>query len=76
MKDIFYRIIDPYTPVGEKDILWEIMRMEEEHGTVYNDAELQSVFRNDAATISRQIDAIAKPVPASCKYTSDASNSC
>ena len=65
--------MDPYTQSGEKDILWEIMRMEEEHGTVYPDAELQPIY--DAAAVPGQIDSVAESISTGGKYTSDASTS-
>ena len=30
MEDILHTILNPYVSVSEKDILWEIMRLEEE----------------------------------------------
>lgn len=31
MEDILHTILNPYVSVSEKDILWEIMRLEEEN---------------------------------------------
>ena len=63
MEDILYTILNPYVSVSEKDILWEIMRLEEENELSTN-AELRKLSTN-ATALSRQINAVAKSVSAS-----------
>lgn len=64
MEDILHVILNPYVSVSEKDILWEIMRLEEENELSAN-AELRKLSTN-ATALSRQINAVAKSVSASC----------
>lgn len=40
MKDILHIILNPYVSITEKDILWEIMRLEEEDA-ISDNAELR-----------------------------------
>ena len=63
MEDILYMIINPYVSVSEKDILWEIMKLEEEDELSAN-AELRKLSTN-ATALSGQINAVAKSVSAS-----------
>ena len=63
MEDILHVILNPYVSVSEKDILWEIMRLEEEDELSTN-AELRKLSTN-ATALSRQINAVAKSVSAS-----------
>ena len=60
MKNIF----NLYLSNDEKDILWEIMRLEEQDA-ISNNAELRKLSTN-ATAIPGQIGAIAEPVSASC----------
>lgn len=48
MKDILHTILNPYVSVSEKDILWEIMRLEEEDELSAN-AELRELSTNATA---------------------------
>ena len=48
MEDILYMIINPYVSVSEKDILWEIMKLEEEDELSAN-AELRKLSTNATA---------------------------
>ena len=59
MKNIF----NLYLSSDEKDILWEIMRLEEQDAISTN-ADLRKLSTN-ATAIPGQINAIAKSVPAS-----------
>lgn len=59
MKNIF----NLYLSNDEKDILWEIMRLEEED--VSTNAELRKLSTN-ATAIPGQIGTIAEPVSANC----------
>lgn len=63
MEDILHIILNPYVSVSEKDILWEIMKLEEENELSAN-AELWNLSTN-ATALSGQINAIAKSVSAS-----------
>lgn len=58
MKNIF----NPYLSNDEKDILWEIMRLEENDATISTYAEL---FALSANTVPGQTCAVAEPVSAS-----------
>lgn len=59
MKNIF----NLYLSNDEKDILWEIMRLEEED--VSTNAELRKLSTN-ATAISGQIGTITEPISANC----------
>lgn len=59
MKNIF----NLYLSNDEKDILWEIMRLEEED--VSTNAELRKLSTN-ATAIPGQIGTIAEPISANC----------
>lgn len=59
MKNIF----NLYLSSDEKDILWEIMRLEEEN--VSTNADLRKLSTN-ATAIPGQIGAIAEPISANC----------
>lgn len=48
MEDILHVILNPYVSVSEKDILWEIMRLEEENELSIN-AELRKLSTNATA---------------------------
>lgn len=48
MEDILHIILNPYVSVSEKDILWEIMRLEEEDELSAN-AELRELSTNATA---------------------------
>lgn len=48
MENILHMIINPYVSVSEKDILWEIMRLEEEDELSAN-AELRKLSTNATA---------------------------
>lgn len=63
MEDILHIILNPYVSVSEKDILWEIMKLEEEDELSAN-AELWNLSTN-ATALSGQINAVAKSVSAS-----------
>ncbi len=63
MEDILHIILNPYVSVSEKDILWEIMKLEEENELSAN-TELWNLSTN-ATALSGQIDAVAKSVSAS-----------
>ena len=63
MEDILHVILNPYVSVSEKDILWEIMKLEEENELSAN-AELWNLSTN-ATALSGQINAVAKSVSAS-----------
>ena len=60
MKNIF----NLYLSNDEKDILWEIMRLEEEDAVSTN-AELRKLSTN-AAAIPGQIGTITEPISANC----------
>ena len=60
MKNIF----NLYLPNDEKDILWEIMRLEEEDAVSTN-AELRKLSTN-ATAIPGQIGTATEPVSANC----------
>ena len=60
MKNIF----NLYLSNDEKDILWEIMRLEEQDA-ISNNAELRKLSTN-ATAIPRQIGTITEPVSANC----------
>lgn len=63
MEDILHIILNPYVSVSEKDILWEIMKLEEENELSAN-AELWNLSTN-ATALSGQINAVTKSVSAS-----------
>lgn len=63
MEDILHIILNPYVSVSEKDILWEIMKLEEENELSAN-TELWNLSTN-ATALSGQINAVAKSVSAS-----------
>ena len=48
MEDILHTILNPYVSVSEKDILWEIMKLEEENELSAN-AELRTISTNATA---------------------------
>ena len=48
MENILHVILNPYVSVSEKDILWEIMRLEEENELSAN-AELRKLSTNATA---------------------------
>jgi hypothetical protein len=48
MEDILHVILNPYVSVSEKDILWEIMKLEEENELSTN-AELRTISTNATA---------------------------
>lgn len=48
MEDILHTILNPYVSVSEKDILWEIMKLEEENELSAN-AELRAISTNATA---------------------------
>lgn len=48
MEDILHTILNPYVSVSEKDILWEIMRLEEEDELSAN-AELRKLSADATA---------------------------
>ena len=48
MEDILHVILNPYVSVSEKDILWEIMKLEEENELSAN-AELRTIPTNATA---------------------------
>ncbi len=48
MKDILHIILNPYVSVSEKDILWEILELEEEDAISTN-AELWNLSTNATA---------------------------
>lgn len=48
MENILHIILNPYVSVSEKDILWEIMRLEEEDELSAN-AELRAISTNATA---------------------------
>lgn len=48
MENILHMIINPYVSITEKDILWEIMRLEEEDELSAN-AELRTISTNATA---------------------------
>ena len=60
MKEIF----NPYLSNDEKDILWEIMRLEELDATISAYAELFELSTN-ATALCGQTNAVAKSVSAS-----------
>ena len=60
MKNIF----NLYLSSDEKDILWEIMRLEEQDAISTN-ADLRKLSTN-AAAISGQIGTIAEPISTNC----------
>lgn len=62
MKNILSTIINPYISISEKDILWEIMRLEEEDAVSTN-AELRKLSTN--ATAYGQISTATEPISAS-----------
>lgn len=63
MENILHTILNPYVSISEKDILWEIMKLEEEDAISTN-AELWNLSTN-ATALSGQINAVAKSVSAS-----------
>lgn len=63
MEDILHIILNPYVSVSEKDILWEILELEEENELSAN-TELWNLSTN-ATALSGQINAVAKSVSAS-----------
>ena len=67
MKNIF----NPYLSNDEKDILWEIQRMEELDATLSDYSELFKLSTN-ATAVCGQINAITESVSADSKYSSDA----
>ena len=48
MEDILHTILNPYVSISEKDILWEIMRLEEEDELSAN-AELRKLSADATA---------------------------
>ena len=62
MKNILSTIINPYISISEKDILWEIMRLEEQD--VSTNADLRKLSTN-ATAIPGQIGTITEPISAS-----------
>lgn len=48
MENILLQIFNPYVSISEKDILWEIMRLEEENELSAN-AELRKLSTNATA---------------------------
>ena len=48
MENILHVILNPYVSISEKDILWEIMRLEEENELSTN-AELRNLSTNATA---------------------------
>ena len=64
MEDILHVILNPYVSVSEKDILWEIMRLEEQDAISTN-AELWNLSTNPTA-IPGQIGTIPEPISANC----------
>ena len=48
MENILHVILNPYVSVSEKDILWEIMKLEEENELSAN-AELRTISNNATA---------------------------
>ena len=63
MESILHIILNPYVSISEKDILWEIMKLEEENELSTN-AELWTLSTN-ATALSGQINAVAKSVSTS-----------
>lgn len=63
MENILHVILNPYVSISEKDILWEIMRLEEENELSTN-AELRNLSTN-ATALPGQINAVAESVSAS-----------
>ena len=64
MEDILHIILNSYVSVSEKDILWELLELEEENAISTN-AELRELSTN-ATALCGQTCAIAEPVSASC----------
>lgn len=62
MEDILHVILNPYVSVSEKDILWEIMRLEEEDAVSTNKLCKLSTH---ATTLPGQTNSIAESVSAS-----------
>lgn len=62
MEDILHTILNPYVSVSEKDILWEIMRLEEEDELSTNKLCKLSTH---ATTLPGQTNAITESVSAS-----------
>ena len=62
MEDILHIILNPYVSVSEKDILWEIMRLEEQD--VSTNTALRKLSTN-ATAIPGQIGTITEPISAS-----------
>ena len=62
MEDILHVILNPYVSVSEKDILWEIMRLEEEDELSTNKLCKLSTH---ATTLPGQTNSVAKSVSAS-----------
>ena len=62
MENILHIIINPYVSITEKDILWEIMRLEEEDAVSTNKLCKLSTH---ATTLPGQTNAIAESVSAS-----------
>ena len=60
MKNIF----NLYLSNDEKDILWEIMRLEEQDA-ISNNADLRKLSTN-ATALCGQTNAVAKPISADC----------
>ena len=48
MEDILHVILNPYVSISEKDILWEIMKLEEEDELSAN-TELRTISTNATA---------------------------
>lgn len=61
MKNIF----NLYLSSDDKDILWEIQRLEENDATLSNYAELFKLSAN-ASALCGPLDAVAEPVSANC----------
>ena len=62
MENILHIIINPYVSITEKDILWEIMRLEEEDAVSTNKLCKLSTH---ATTLPGQTNSIAESVSAS-----------
>ena len=67
MKNIF----NPYLSNDEKDVLWEIQRLEELNATVSAYAKLFELSTN-ATAVCGQINAVAESVSANGEYSTDA----
>ena len=64
MKEILNAILNPYVSIGEKDILWEILRMEERDAELSKYARILAVSAAcDAAAVPGQIGTVAEFIP-------------